>query len=205
VFVEVIKSKGKNGKIYETHLVRESFRTPNGPRSRTVCNISKLPASIRDMITQALKGSSLVDIDAVSLPEACDFGGLAVLRDAWSRFGLDALFSNMPSQHAARLKAMIFARLLFPSSKLALADKARGTVLALACGLGREWSMAGELQEVTRLLLSLQTIRVEYLKIGTERQCTVMTDIPIDLAESIKKLKIHKLFATPPSWVTWQM
>jgi hypothetical protein len=59
VFVEVIKSKGKNGKIYETHLVRESFRTLNGPRSRTVCNISKLPASIRDMISLALKGSSV--------------------------------------------------------------------------------------------------------------------------------------------------
>jgi transposase len=87
------------------------------------------------MITLSLKGANLVDLDSISLPEACDFGGLAVLRDAWSRFGLDALFSSIPSQHAARLQAMIFARLLFPSSKLALADQARSTVLALACGL----------------------------------------------------------------------
>ena len=33
---------------------------------------------------------------------------------------------------------MIFARVLFPSSKLKLADRARGTVLAAACGLNPE-------------------------------------------------------------------
>ena len=33
---------------------------------------------------------------------------------------------------------MIFARVLFPSSKLKLADRVRGTVLAAACGLNLE-------------------------------------------------------------------
>ena len=33
VFVEVIKSKAKSGKIYETFLVRESIRTPGVPVS----------------------------------------------------------------------------------------------------------------------------------------------------------------------------
>ena len=40
-----MKSKAKSGKIYGTLLVRESIRTPDGPRSRTVCNISGLPPS----------------------------------------------------------------------------------------------------------------------------------------------------------------
>lgn len=138
VFVEVIKTKAPSGKIYETHLVRESLRTPQGPRSRTVCNISKLPPAVRDVIAQSLKGAPLVDPNSAVLHDACDFGGLAVLRDAWSRLGLQALFANMDPDHAARLQAMIFARLLFPCAKLALADKARGTVLALACGLPQD-------------------------------------------------------------------
>lgn len=135
MFVEVIKSKAKSGKVYETWLVRESVRTPQGPRSRTVCNLSKLPAATRQLIADSLKGLPLASPQSAVLHDALDFGGLAVLRDAWSRFGLAEFFAGMPRIHAARLEAIIFSRLLFPCSKLALADQARGTVLASACGL----------------------------------------------------------------------
>lgn len=135
VFVEVIKSKSKSGKIYETFLVRESFRTPDGPRSRTVCNISSLPPQTRDLVSQSLKGLTLVSPLSASLHNALDYGGLAVLREAWTRFGLPEFFGTIPADHAARLQAVIFSRLLFPCAKLALADQARGTVLAAACGL----------------------------------------------------------------------
>ena len=135
MFVEVIKSKSKNGSVYETWLVRESFRTPAGPRSRTVCNISKLPPDTRQLIADSLKGKPIGDVSAASLVDARDFGGIAVLRDAWSRFGLAELFSGIPQKAASRLQSMVFGRLLFPCAKLALADAARGSVLAQACGL----------------------------------------------------------------------
>jgi transposase len=61
---------------------------------------------------------------------------LAVLRDAWQRFGLERLFDSIGSERQRRLlKAMIFGRILFPCSKLALAQQAQGTLLAVACGL----------------------------------------------------------------------
>ena len=44
-----------NGKTYECKTVRESFRTPKGPRSRLVCNISKLPENIQAAIEALLK------------------------------------------------------------------------------------------------------------------------------------------------------
>jgi transposase len=135
VFVEIVKSKAKSGKVYETWLVRESFRTPQGPRSRTVCNITALLPATRQLVADSLKGRSLASVEGVSLLEALDFGGLAVLRDAWSRLGLAELFSGMAASHASRLQAIIFSRLLFPCAKLSLADKARGTALAAACGL----------------------------------------------------------------------
>ena len=133
------KTACKRGKAtYFTFLVRQSFRTPEGPRSRTVCNVTKLPPHIRELIAQCLRGKQLVDIESLELSEAQSFGGLAVLRKAWDDLGLDNVLAAMATpRHAGLIKAMIFARILFPSAKLALADHARGTLLAAACGLSQ--------------------------------------------------------------------
>jgi transposase len=121
---------------YLTYLVRESFRTPKGPRSRTVCNITALPPETRQLIAQSLSGQSFVASESLELLETWSFGGLAVLRQAWNDLGLDRLFASLASERAAGLlQAMVFGRILFPSAKLALVDHARGTLLAAACGL----------------------------------------------------------------------
>jgi hypothetical protein len=59
IFVQAAKSRRQN-KTYVSDLVRESFRTSQGPRSRTVCNISALPPEVRDLIATALSGKSCV-------------------------------------------------------------------------------------------------------------------------------------------------
>jgi len=135
MFVQATKcTRGKNS--YLTYLVRESFRTPQGPRSRTVCNITALPAQTRELIAQSLRGQSFVAPETLTLADAWSFGGLAVLRQAWDNFGLGQLFSWAScARSAGLLQAMIFGRVLFPSAKLALVDHARGTLLAAACGL----------------------------------------------------------------------
>jgi transposase len=135
MFVQATQCK-HGDRSYTTYLVRESFRTPKGPRSRTVCNITTLPPQTRDLIAQSLRGKSMAATDDLQLPQALSFGGLAVLRQTWDQFDLDRLFQGVDDERAAGLlKAMIFARVLFPSAKLALADHARGTLLAAACGL----------------------------------------------------------------------
>ncbi len=135
MFVQVTKCT-RGQRIYLTYLVRESFRTPQGPRSRTVCNITELPPQTRDLIAQSLKGKDFVATEALQLPQAWNFGGLAVLDRAWREFGLEGLFDFVENPRTAGLlKAMVLGRVLFPSAKLALADHARGTLLAAACGL----------------------------------------------------------------------
>ena len=136
MFVQATTSSRKNGKTYVSYLVRESFRTPSGPRSRTVCNITDLPAPTRELICASLKGQDLFPADQVQLHEAVDYGGLAVLNDAWSRFHLDDLLVGIGSpRQRGLLRAMIYSRLLFPCAKLSLAHQAQGTWLAQACGL----------------------------------------------------------------------
>src|SRR5580693_3447647 len=59
MFVQATKSKRQN-KTYVSYLVRESFRTSQGPRSRTVCNISALPPEVRELVAAALSGQTCV-------------------------------------------------------------------------------------------------------------------------------------------------
>lgn len=135
MFVQVTKSRRGN-KVYETYLVRESFRTAQGPRSRTVCNITRLPPPVRQLIADSLAGQQFAAAEQIALAQALDYGGLAVLVDAWAQFGLDRLLAGIGSaRQRSLLQAMIFARLLFPCAKLALRERAAGTLLAQACGL----------------------------------------------------------------------
>jgi hypothetical protein len=135
MFVQATQCK-HGQRAYLTYLVRESFRTPKGPRSRTVCNITALPPDTRDLLAQSLRGQTFVPTDQLELAQALSFGGLAVLRQAWDQFDLERLFNGLNHPRAiGLLKAMVFGRILFPSAKLALVDQARGTLLAAACGL----------------------------------------------------------------------
>ena len=136
MFVQATTSSRKNGKTYVSYLVRESFRTPEGPRSRTICNITELPPLTRTLIADSLKGKDFLPTSELALHEALDYGGLAVLNDAWSRFGLDELFAPIGSKRQrGLLRSVIYSRLLFPCAKLSLAAQAQGTWLAQACGL----------------------------------------------------------------------
>ena len=135
MFVQATKSR-RNGKTYVTFLVRESFRTPKGPRSRTVCNISKLPPELRQLVADSLSGRTFIETEALELERALDRGGLAVLVEAWKDMALDQLLEGIGTvRKRALIKAMVFSRLLFPCAKLALKEQARGTLLAAACGL----------------------------------------------------------------------
>lgn len=138
MFVQKTTSR-RGKKVYASYLVRESFRTTKGPRSRTVCNITGLADNVRELISQALRGQTLAPVDELSMSGAFDYGGLAVLADAWERYGLDEVLVRIGTERQrALIKAMIFGRLLFPSSKFALIDQAEGTLLAKACGLNSE-------------------------------------------------------------------
>ena len=140
MFVQATKST-RAGKTYLTYLVRESFRTTKGPRSRTLSNITSLPADVRDLIAASLRGQAFVPVDGLELHGASDYGGLAVLADAWQRYGLDALLAGLgTSRQQGLLKAIILGRLLFPCAKLALSEQAEGTALAQICGLSAEES-----------------------------------------------------------------
>src|SRR5438477_10288080 len=111
MLVQCTTSTPKAGNTYFSYLVRESFRTPAGPRSRTVCNITDLPAQTRDLIVGSLKGQHFVPAQNVQLHEALDYGGLAVLNDTRTRFRMNRFLATRGfSRRMGLLKAVIYAR-----------------------------------------------------------------------------------------------
>src|SRR5438477_12648621 len=137
MFVQATRCK-RGSSTYFIYLVRESFRTPQGPRSRTICNITALPEVTLDLVAQSLLVQSFVATAKLELTDAWSFGGLAVLRQSWHALALDRILSSIRSvRNVGLLKAMIFGRILFPSAKLALVAHARGALLAAACGLNQ--------------------------------------------------------------------
>ena len=134
MFVQTSKTT-INGRTYECKTVRESYRTDKGPRSRTVCNISKLPAHVQDLISAALKnpGCRLVPSNLLGLHDALGFGGVAVLMDAWTRYGLDNVLAGVEGKlERGRIMAMVFSRHLFPGSKLSLKTSSADSALSAA-------------------------------------------------------------------------
>src|SRR5436189_289408 len=91
MFVQVTQCKHGSA-TYFTYLVRESFRTPKGPRSRTICNITALPPETRELISQSLQGRSFVAAESLQLTEAWNCGGLVVLHQTQQDFVCRATF-----------------------------------------------------------------------------------------------------------------
>ena len=68
----------------------------------------------------------------------------------------------------------------------------------LSARLGGEWRALGETEEVPRVLRHLQTIRLGLLQMGQNIHRTVMTEIPKNLNDQLRKLGLAPLFASPP-------
>jgi transposase len=69
----------------------------------------------------------------------------------------------------------------------------------ISARLGGEWRAKGETGEVPRILRQLQTIRLGRLKLGSRVHRTVMTDIPKNLNDQLRRLGLASLFAAPPN------
>jgi len=137
MFLQETKTK-RGGKTYVSYLVRESFRTANGPRGRTICNLTHLPKEVRDMVANALRGKSLVPLESLEVHNIHGFGGCVVLEEAARRHGLPAILAPLTPRNGALAQAMILGGLLFPPSAAPFSVESRTARLAMFCGLDPE-------------------------------------------------------------------
>jgi transposase len=103
-------------------LLRESYRENGKVKTRTLANLSKLPAKAIDALKQALKGKQMVSTDA--LFEIVEDGSKAhgnaeAVLVTMRRLGFSGLINSRPSRQRDLVVAMVAARILKPQSKLA--------------------------------------------------------------------------------------
>jgi len=120
--VHVVTTKRKVGdKIYQTHLLRHSFREGDQVKAETVANLSSLPDSIIELIRLGLKGVPIGPVTgAMKLVESRPHGHVAAVVGTIREIGLDRLFATRKSREKDLAVALVAGRVLHPGSKLSL-------------------------------------------------------------------------------------
>ena len=100
-------------------LLRESYRVAGKVKSRTLANLSKLPAEAIAVLRRVLKGEQLLPVAAFEVLASAQHGHVEAVLLAMRRLGFARLIATRPSPQRERVVAMVAARLLEPDSKLA--------------------------------------------------------------------------------------
>ena len=106
-------------RVYESRLLRRTYRDGGKVRNETLANLSKMPDRIVDAVEAALKGEALVPAGeaAVTVARSLPHGHVAAVHAMARRLGLPALLGPAGRQRDLAL-ALIIARVAHPGSKL---------------------------------------------------------------------------------------
>lgn len=123
-------------KIYETHLLRRSYRDGDKVKNETLGNLSHLPAPVIELIRRALRGETFVPAtEAFEIIQSRPHGHVQAITTAMQRLGFAALVSTKACRERDLVLAMVAARLLAPATKLATTRWWHTSTLADAFGV----------------------------------------------------------------------
>jgi hypothetical protein len=111
---------GKDGRerVYETHLLRRSWREDGKVRNETVANLSKLPAETIELIRRSLAGERFIPASAATqVARSLPHGHAAAVHAMARKLGFPALLGP-PGPARDLAYALIVSRVLRPGSKL---------------------------------------------------------------------------------------
>ena len=105
-------------KVYQTTLLRRSFRDGGKVRNETVANLSSLPTAAVDALRRSLTGQDLVPAGgSVSILRSVPHGHVAALAAMMQQLGLSKLLGP-PGRMRDLALALIISRAVAPASKL---------------------------------------------------------------------------------------
>jgi hypothetical protein len=117
-------------------LLRESYRQGARVRKRTLANLSALAPAQVDAIRRTLKGETLVPIaDLFEVVRSRHHGHVQAVRAAIKQLGFESLLASRPSRERDLVLALVTARILEPTSKLATTRWWHTTTLPDAYGV----------------------------------------------------------------------
>jgi len=122
-------------RVYESHLLRRTYREDGKVKHQTLANLSHLPSEAIEAVRRVLSGERLIaDTDAISITRSLPHGdGAAVLAMA-RRLGFDTLLGP-PGQARNTALGLIIAQVLSPQSKACSATWFADTTFGVDLGL----------------------------------------------------------------------
>src|SRR5712691_543645 len=108
------------GKIYESVLVRQSYREGAKVKHRTLASLTRLPVHLVEAIERALRGEVPMSGSAgLAIERSWPHGHVAAVLGTARKLEVEAIIDPAPSRNRDLVLAMVVARVLQPASKLA--------------------------------------------------------------------------------------
>ena len=125
------------GKVYETTLLRRSYREGGKVRNETVGNLSHLPPEVIAAIRAMLAGRELIDpSEALAVESSLPHGHVAAVLGVARALDLERLLARSHSRERDLALAMICQALINPGSKLSFTRRFSQTTLSGELALG---------------------------------------------------------------------
>lgn len=127
----------KNRKSPPAILLRESYREGGKVRSRTLANLTALPAHALEALRRALKGEALVSAEdkSISISRSVQHGQAQAVLDVMRQLGIAELLHSRSCPERDAVMAMIAARVIEPHTKLATTRWWHNTTLPSLLGV----------------------------------------------------------------------
>lgn len=152
MYVDTVPNRGSRPAV----LLRESLRQGGRVLKRTLANISDWPAQKVETLRRLLRDETLVGpTDVFTTTRTLPHGHVEAVLGLIRKLGIDRLISSTPSRERDLIVALVTARILFPSSKLATSRLFSSCTLAEELGLGDETDV-DELYDALDWLLERQ-------------------------------------------------
>jgi hypothetical protein len=126
------------GKVYETHLLRRSFREGKKVKHETLGNLSHLPAELIEIIRRSLAGKKFVSAeDSFQIERSLPYGHVRAVLGTMRKLGLEDLVASKRSRERDIVLALVAERILHPASKLGTVRLWGESVLGEELGVGK--------------------------------------------------------------------
>ena len=118
MYIDVVPNRNSPPAV----LLREAWREGKKIRKRTLANLSKLPPEAVEALRRVLAGETLVSAqEELTIERSLAHGAVAAVVGMIRKLQLDSLMASRRSAERGRAVALVAARVLEPSSRLAVA------------------------------------------------------------------------------------
>jgi transposase len=110
-----------NGRVYESHLLRRTYREGGKVKHQTLGNLSHLPPDLIETIRRRLRDGSTPESTPWKIVRTLPHGHVAATLGTLKGLELEDVLASRPCRERSLVIAMIVARIIQPASKLATA------------------------------------------------------------------------------------